>query len=312
MARVSTSDLDSAREHLLEHGYAVLEGMLAQSELERFRSVVDELFLKERSTPFDPGDGPASTDDDAIEAYLAASYSVSKGELSRLMRRIRYTRESNNATPWPVTPQEVNKTFLHLPTLFDEDKSQRIWNLLNKAEICSSLVEDETVLSLARDTLSPDCVLSDCSATSIGPHTGGGSWHVDVPLGQLPEPLPDFPLTIQNIWILDDFSAENGATCVVPGSHHSRKKPSWGTQSEEERVLTAPAGSVVMWLSNTWHRSGANVTDKPRRGIICYYCHSWIKPFTDFRSSLPANMVERFSPRLRYLLGFSANGLVQG
>jgi ectoine hydroxylase-related dioxygenase (phytanoyl-CoA dioxygenase family) len=207
----------------------------------------------------------------------------------------------------------VNKTFLHLPTLFDEDKSQRVWNLLNKGDVFAGLVEEPAVLQLVRGVLGADCVLSDCSATSIGPHTDGGAWHVDVPLGQLAEPLPDFPLTTQNVWMLDDFTADNGATRVVPSSHRTRRKPVWAARQEQEEViLTGPAGSVGLWLSNTWHRSGPNATDQPRRAILCYYCRSWVKPFADFRAGIAPEKVARFSPMLRYLLGFSASGLVRG
>ena len=59
---------------------------------------------------------------------------------------------------------------------------------------------------------------------------------------ELPEPLPDFPLTTQNIFLLDDFTTENGATQVVPGSHKTRKKPEW-----KENTDAAPvAGRQVL------------------------------------------------------------------
>ena len=166
---------------------------------------------------------------------------------------------------------------------------------------------------MVRAILGDDCVLADCSATSIGAHTDeGGAWHVDVPLGQLPEPLPDFPLTIQNAWMLDAFTTCNGATQIVPDSHRTRRKPEWSGQQENGKILTGPAGSVAIWLSNTWHRSGPNATDNPRRAILCYYSRSWLKPFTDFTSCLDPTIAQTFSPELRYLLGFSANAPVRG
>ena len=228
------------------------------------------------------------------------------------MRRVRYTRAQQQDTPWPVPPAAVVKNFLHLPTLFDHDRSQRIWNVVNKAPEVGKLIEHPVVLSLAREILGADCVLADCSATSIGPHTDeGGAWHVDVPLGQLPEPLPDFPLTIQNAWMLDDFTTTNGATQIVPDSHRTRRKPAWGGDQENRTKLTGPAGSVAIWLSNTWHRSGPNATDNPRRAILCYYSRSWMKPFTDYTSIAP-EVAQTFSPGLRYLLGFSASAPVRG
>ena len=306
-------DLESAREKLLQNGYVVLENVLSARLVEQLSSGIDEIFARERDAPFDPGDGPPHPQDEAIEKFFRENYSVSESELARLMRRIRYTRAQNQSTPWPVGVEDVNKTFLHLPTLFDDDKSQRIWNLLNKGEAFASLVEHPTVLGLVRSVLGGDCVLSDCSATSIGAHTAGGAWHVDVPLGQLPEPFPETALTMQNVWMLDDFTAENGATQVVAGSHSTRKKPQWSTELSGDTVtLTAPAGSVAVWLSGTWHRSGPNSTERPRRGIICYYSRSWIKPFNDFQAGVSAEARARMSPTMRYLLGSSASGPERG
>ncbi len=229
------------------------------------------------------------------------------------MRRIRHTRAQNLDTPWPVAPSSINKTFLHLPTLFDDDASQRIWHLIAKAPAVAALVEHPLVLTLVRGVLGADCVLSDCSATSIGPHTSeGGAWHVDVPLGQLPEPLPESPLTVQNVWMLDDFTATNGATQIVADSHLTRRKPPWGSQTEPHMTLTAPAGSLAMWLSNTWHRSGPNATEDPRRAILSYYGRSWIKPFVDYSASVRPAVARTFSPQLRYLLGYAAGPPVRG
>ena len=72
-------------------------------------------------------------------------------------------------------------------------------NLPAKSDAALQLIEEPHILKLVRGVLGEDCVLSDLSATSIGAHAAeGGAWHVDVPLGQLSEPLPDFPLTVQN------------------------------------------------------------------------------------------------------------------
>ncbi len=305
--------MNSVLDDLLEHGYAVIENVLDSAEVSQVTTEVDRIMAGERSDPIVGDDEPECLDDHEIATFLRSNYSVGEAELQRMLKRIRYTRAQNLNTPWPVEINKVNKTFIHLPTLFDQGKSQRIWNLPAKAACAAALAEQPTVLNLVRRVLGADCVLSDCSATSIGPHTDGGAWHVDVPLGQLPEPLPDFPLTTQNVWMLDDFREDNGATRVVPGSHLSRRKPQWSEgELKGEIALTAPAGSLAVWLSNTWHRSGANHTDSPRRAILCYYCRSWIKPFNDFRNGIPTDLASGFSPVLRYLLGWSAIAPVRG
>jgi ectoine hydroxylase-related dioxygenase (phytanoyl-CoA dioxygenase family) len=300
-------------EQLTESGYVIVEGMLNAEELNQIRNVVESLFTQERESPYDPADGPASAEDAAIEAFLAESYSISKAELERLMRLIRYERHKNHDTPWPVPPNQVVKMFMHLPEFFDLGRTQVVRNLPGRNPIFGTLVEHPKVLKLARSVLGDDCVLSDISANSIGPHTEGGAWHVDAPLGQLPEPLPESPLTVQNVWMLDDFTAENGATRLVPGSHKRRRRPPWaGEVMDDEVALTAPAGSMAIWLSNSWHRIGPNSTARPRRAILSYYSRSWVKPFSDYRTSIPKELLDQYSPTLRYLLGFSANGLVRG
>ncbi len=306
--------LEAAVRHLDQHGYVVLKKILDEKQLQHLRQEVDDLFNREQREPFDPGDGPPSPDDAAIETFISENYTSSAAEVARIMRRIRHTRALNGNTPWPVPPNQVMKLFFHLPLLFDQDRSQRIMNLPAKSDAALHLIEEPHILKLVRGILGGDCVLSDLSATSIGAHAEeGGAWHVDVPLGQLSEPLPDFPLTVQNAWMLDDFTAENGATRIVPESHKLRKKPAWAPQQErEEVILTAPAGSVAVWLSNTWHRSGPNTTDRPRRALLGYYSRSWVKPFSDYRTCFSKEKLASLSPTLRYLLGFSANGIVRG
>jgi len=113
--------------------------------------------------------------------------------------------------------------------------------------------------------------------------------------------------------MLDEFSTENGATRVVPRSHRMKKKPPWGYDTiDGEVILTAPAGSVAVWLSQTWHRSGPNHTDCPRRAVLSYYSRSWVKPFTDFTRTMTREVAESFSPTARYLLGWSAFGPNRG
>ena len=80
-----------------------------------------------------------------------------------------------------------------------------------------------------------------------------------------------------SIWLLDDFTAENGATRVVPGSHRSGLHPREALADPkaphpEEVLLTAPAGTVVVFNSHTWHGGTLNRTSRPRRALHSYFC----------------------------------------
>ena len=301
-------DEQAAIAHLKEKGYVVIENLLNKDEIGKLSDAVNIIFKQEREKPFNPSDINDNEDDQSLREYLTKSYKISEDEGERLMNRIKHSRKLNHDTPWPLPPEKMNKSFLHVPTLFDYDKSQRIWNLPAKLQQCERLIEDPILLGLVRAMLDQDCVLSDISATSIGPNSGGsGAWHIDAPLTQMPEPLPEIPLAVQNAWIIDDFTVENGATHVVPESHLSRKKPGWGYDDiENEIVLSAPAGSLAMWTSHTWHKSGENITNTPRRAILGYYIRSWIRPWSDFTQVLSPKQAKQYSPTSRYLLGYSA------
>ena len=161
--------------------------------------------------------------------------------------------------------------------------------------------------------LGRDCVLLDVSVNHVGPGTDSGGWHVDSPISQMPAPFPDFTLGIQTVWMLDDFHEENGATHVVRGSHSTLQQPPPGrSEIENEIVLEGPAGSLAVWLSQTWHRHGPNVTDSPRTGVVVQYGRSWVKPFVDLRSPMTAEQAAELSPRLRYMMGCNANAPVRG
>ena len=121
---MTSPDIQRALEELSDQGYTVLEGVLSDAKLEALRSQVDDVLAEERDAPPEPGDAPPIPDDDAVQSFFAESYTVSQSELARLMKRVRQTRAMNLDTPWPVGVEEINKTFVHLPTLFDQDRSQ--------------------------------------------------------------------------------------------------------------------------------------------------------------------------------------------
>src|SRR5258706_464053 len=134
------------------------------------------------------------------------------------------------------------------------------------------------LLSKMDEALGRDAIALDMSVNHTGPHTNSAGWHVDSPLTQIAEPLPNFTLGIQTAWMLDDFTVDNGATHVVTGSNHTQRKPPSGRAVlENETVLEGSAGSIAMWLSQTWHRHGENVTDGVRNGVIGQYGRSWVK-----------------------------------
>jgi Phytanoyl-CoA dioxygenase (PhyH) len=299
-------------DRLLTDGYAVVEAVLDQSTTDDMREWVQRLLDLERSHPFDPGPAAPQPDADTGE-WFGKIWELSDQETDRLAQRLAIRQEEEFDTPWPVPVEDVCISFVHIPTLFDGGRSQRIFNLINKDTSFARLVEHPLILSIVDDQLGADAILLDVSVNAVGSHTSSGGWHVDSPLTQVPEPLPNLTLSMQTAWMLDDFHRRNGATHVARGSHLTLRRPPPGRgEVEDEVVLQGPAGSLAIWLSQTWHRHGANATDSARRGVIIQYGRCWVKPFVDLRAPMTAEQASSLSPRTRYMMGCNANAPVRG
>ncbi len=306
-----TIEVDEALARLNADGYVVIENLLQKATVVDLRDRDERILAHERDHPIDPGE--SSISHDQVGEIDFEYWHSSADEIARMGRRIRQRQAEEFDTPWPVRADEVCISFIHIPTLFDDGRSQRIFNLINKDIAFAPLVEHPLVLSMMDHELGRDAIVLDMSVNHVGPHTDSAGWHVDSPLTQIPEPLPNFTLSIQSAWMLDDFTADNGATHVVRTSHLTQRKPPQGRDRlDNEVVLQGPAGSVAVWLSQTWHRHGPNITDGVRNGVIIQYGRSWVKPFVDLRTPMTTEQAAAFSPRLRYMLGCNASAPVRG
>lgn len=305
------ADPERVLELLHRDGHVVVERVIPPDTVRDLKARVDAILARERAHPVDPGDVAVSVDQAAEVDF--SLWRTRDDEAELLRRRIRARQADEFDTPWPVSANDVCISFIHIPTYFDDGRSQRIFNLINKDTAFAPLVEHPLVLAVLEPDLGRDLIVLDTSVNHVGPHTNSAGWHIDTPLTQIAEPLPNLTLSVQTVWMLDDFRADNGATHVATGSHLTLRKPPRGQASlDEEAILEGPAGSVAFWLSQTWHRHGANVTDAPRTGLIVQYGRSWVKPFVDLRTPMDAEQAAAFSSRLRYMLGCNANAVVRG
>ena len=71
-------------------------------------------------------------------------------------------------------------------------------------------------------------------------------------------------VTCNVMWTLTDFTAENGATRVVPRSHFSGRQPDPALDEDAEWVAAvAPVGTAMVFEGRLWHSTGANVSNSP-------------------------------------------------
>jgi len=112
---------------------------------------------------------------------------------------------------------------------------------------------------------------------------------------------------------LDPFTASNGATTLIPGSHlwPDSRRP----KREEMIPAIMPAGSMLYFLNTVWHSGGANTSGIPRRSLTVQYCQPWIRPIENMIVAVGWEDLDALPERLLRLLGFSLNdfmGYVDG
>lgn len=193
-----------------------------------------------------------------------------------------------------------------------------VMNLIGRAPDFLDLAQNPIALEFADYQLGPDFLLSGSNAIIQRPGAPAQRLHNDQ--AYVPPPWT-YPVTMNIVWMLDEFTAANGATRIVPGSHRLNVETPKGIRSFEEwltnpiftaplgEVLAAeaPAGTALIMDGRIWHNAGPNSTsDQRRHGVQTYYCRPHMRQQTVFHLSLPADVLEQAkqSPLLSRLLGF--------
>ena len=221
-----------------------------------------------------------------------------------------------------LTPEQANALRDRSAELIAEEKAgsgehvyfdgqaQRVWNLVNKGRIYEEMIQLPQVLALHEHLLGDDCILSSFTVNLIGPGAPAGGLHVDFPLGRFPQPPPPFAFCANTIFVLDDFTPENGATRLVPGSYRRGTPPDPESDYDDVIQLDARKGDIVIIHGATWHSSGANRTGQERMILLGFFCRSFMKPQQDQYRLADPEVIERATPTLKRLLGFeSQSGL---
>jgi len=185
-----------------------------------------------------------------------------------------------------------------------EPGARRLANLADKGAVFLDCVVDETVGAYLAHVLGPRFKLSSLNARSANPHSAESQpLHVDA--GALPDQAGYW--VCNTVWLLDDFTTENGALRVVPGTHRSGQRPQDVlTDAEathvEEVLVTGRAGDLVVMNSHLWHGGTANRTDRRRLALHAFYCR-WDKPQQQYQKALlRPETVAALSPAARAML----------
>jgi ectoine hydroxylase-related dioxygenase (phytanoyl-CoA dioxygenase family) len=184
-----------------------------------------------------------------------------------------------------------------------EQGTNRLANLIDKGEVFQICISHPKVLAAMRHVLGPEFKLSSLNGRAALPGQGLQGLHADWKEGVEPG---DY-YVCNSLWLLSDFTEDNGATRVVPGSHNSRQHPRDVLEDPkaphpDQVLLTAKAGTVVIFNAHIWHGGTMNRTDEPRCGLHAYYTRRDQKQQTDQREWLSEATMERLSEAQRTIL----------
>ncbi len=189
--------------------------------------------------------------------------------------------------------------------------NQRVWNLINKGEVFRRIAVAPHMLALVRYLLGKDILLSSMTANIA--RNGGKPMAIHTDQNYIPAETP-YPMVCDIAWMLSDFTEDNGATRVIPGSHKAGRIPNSG-ESPPTVAATGPAGTALIFDGRLWHGTGANVTGHSRFGMFTYYCRAFVRQQENFALSVAPNVLQQCSPELLSLLGFQVwhtLGMVEG
>lgn len=147
-----------------------------------------------------------------------------------------------------------------------EQGTTRLGSLLNKSDLFDICFTHPKVLAAAKRIMGMDFGLSSFTSRSAKPGEGQQAFHRDT----------QGRAGFNALWLVSDFTAENGPTRFIPGTHHRHAEPAseiadLNARHPDEKYLIAPAGSLALINAQLWHSGTRNGTDKPRHLISAFW-----------------------------------------
>ena len=195
---------------------------------------------------------------------------------------------------------------------FTGRKTTRTGALVARSQACRDLVMDELILGSANAFLKPFCERVQLHLTQL----------IRIQPGQVKQPLHRDRLAwggflqdsiepqFNTIWAVTDFTYENGATQVVPGSNHW--EAGRDAKPDEVQYAEMKAGSVLIYSGSVIHGGGANTADHDRMGLNITYALGWLRQEENQYLSCPPQIAKEFEPALRDLLGYCMGSYALG
>lgn len=237
----------------------------------------------------------------ALDRFQRDGYAVVEGVMNR--SEIEETR----SVVMRLAGEELNSGRAHIYG----EHLQRVWNLLDKHRLFQELIVSPYILAwmdalFARPTPHQLYFLSSFQSNIVKPGGAAQKLHIDTPV---PEPLPPWIIKANTIWLLDDFTEDNGSTEVIAGTHRNPRKPRPDDPADEVGMhkIIAPAGSVIFTHGSLWHRSGSNRSSQDRVVLLGSFAASYVREIAseeDIVRCLGHESLAMASERLKTVIGY--------
>jgi ectoine hydroxylase-related dioxygenase (phytanoyl-CoA dioxygenase family) len=190
---------------------------------------------------------------------------------------------------------------------FNGYKTRRLGGILGLSRAAADILAHPLVLGIADHVLGPHCEsyrIGSSTAIEIMPGEGAQVLHRDDDF--YPIRVPGIEWQISAMVALTDFTVENGATRVVPGSQDMREI---GDIPEGDIVQAVmPRGSILFYLGRAVHAGGKNETDTPRTGLITTYSLGWLRQEENHYLTIPRDVADSYPDHIRRLMGYQSHG----
>jgi ectoine hydroxylase-related dioxygenase (phytanoyl-CoA dioxygenase family) len=215
--------------------------------------------------------------------------------------------------PGLMSPDLLDRVRRRVDELFEEEGAaagaefktepgaRRLANCVNKGRVFEEVILTPEVLEAMAHVLGPEFKLSSLNVRSADPHSP-----CDQPLHADSAAIADERgyWVCNSVWMLDDFTEDNGATRMAPGSHRWNRlpPPEMYDPHPQQQLVLGTAGDVVVMNAHMWHGGTANRTGAPRRAMHVYYTRS-DKPQQQWQKKwLSPEVQARLSPDARRIL----------
>ncbi|HUS53079.1 MAG TPA: phytanoyl-CoA dioxygenase family protein [Thermohalobaculum sp.] len=162
-------------------------------------------------------------------------------------------------------------------------------------------IDHEKVLPVIEGILGTEIILGSLNSRVVRPGEGDQAFHADIP-NQLRK--SGAPVMVNTVWALVDFTAQNGATRIVPGSHrHPDTVPPTDLTMTFIHRAEMSAGSVLVFNGQCWHAGSANHGKAPRPALFGHYrVSSWMRFQCDPHRGFQPEWFDQLNDRQKRLL----------